>query len=305
MDDRLRVYHCAIAGKPVRAALRQGGALGEPARIYVRCDQRDCQHVDLNQPPCTLTTAMFDDGSSRGVAIHLQAAGGSPVCYACLTAALGLRHEQVRRAGWRLKDHPGVSIGPARCVACRQRGVTIRIARGVELAGASFKEAPTEPAPTAAVSTQPDALAAYLRRQPGFQFCARCLARELRTRPGPVREAMTALEAEPHFSARSAQCASCRLIRPGIRFDGHPAQDDGSRAVIEFLAQRPGERFCMACIALSVGLGLAHSRRIVQHFRAVPELEHAEAACSACGRLQATVGVREDRDAAAGGRRRS
>ena len=52
---------CSIAGKTVMVTLRKGGGFHEPAVPYVRCDDRDCQYVDLNEPPCPLRRNMFRD----------------------------------------------------------------------------------------------------------------------------------------------------------------------------------------------------------------------------------------------------
>src|SRR5262245_22119619 len=129
MKTRPRAFDCAIAGKSVGISLRHGGGLQEPPHVYVRCDERDCQYCDLNEPPCPLRIEMFADGSDRRVADHLTAFAGTRVCYACLTEALGVTHEQVRRASWRLKDVDGFSIRPSRCAMCQRRRVTIGFPR--------------------------------------------------------------------------------------------------------------------------------------------------------------------------------
>src|SRR5436190_7930460 len=48
------VVDCSIAGKRVSAQPRSGLNILEGGRPYLRCSERDCQYVDLNQPPCPL-----------------------------------------------------------------------------------------------------------------------------------------------------------------------------------------------------------------------------------------------------------
>ena len=50
---------CRIANKTVRITWRHGGGLLEPAKAYVRCDERDCQYADLNEPPCPLAALLM------------------------------------------------------------------------------------------------------------------------------------------------------------------------------------------------------------------------------------------------------
>src|SRR6185436_9882918 len=106
----------------------------------------------------------------RRLGAYLSAHPGERVCYTCLTDALRLDHDGIRRASWGLKDHPGVSIRPARCGLCGHRGITIALAAGAEL---TSTPSATESLPMT------DSVAAYLRARPGFPFCAHCLAREL------------------------------------------------------------------------------------------------------------------------------
>ena len=122
---RIVSLECRIAGKSVGVSLRHGGGLGEPRKRYVRCEERECQYVDLNEPPCPLRVEMFADGSEHRVADYLAANAGTRVCFACLAETVGITHEQVRRASWQLKDPSGVVIAPSRCRLCRRRRVTI------------------------------------------------------------------------------------------------------------------------------------------------------------------------------------
>lgn len=295
MKNRSRPFHCDIAAKAVNITLRHGGGIQEPAKVYVRCDERDCQYVDLNEAPCPLRVEMFADGSDRRVAEYLRSHVGTQWCYACLTGVLAITHDQVRRASWQLKEEPGVSIRPSRCSACRHRRVTIGLARAAELRVAGLRAEPTAAGASATPMTAGAGdLAVFLRGQPGYAFCAHCLARELKARPGEVRDAMWALEREPVFLIRTAQCVSCLLAKPVIRFDETPSDADAPRRVIEFLVQAPGLPFCATCVAFTSDLALVDARRILQSLEAVPEFARDESACSACGRWQAVVSFRKD-----------
>ena len=292
MKNRSRPFHCSIAGKLVGITLRHGGGLQEPANVYVRCDERDCQYVDINQPPCPLRTDMFADGSDRRVADYLAAHPGARICYACLTETLGITHDQVRRASWRVKDEMGVSIRPARCALCRHRRVTIcLLGEGAPAEKLVTTHAsPLSPEPPDGASVE--ALRGYLRAHPSFHFCAHCLARELNTRPGAVREAMWTLESEPEFHVGTAQCVSCLLKKPVIQFEQGPAVIHGPRRILELLVQSPGTAFCPSCAAFSTDLALAEVRRILDMIEPLPQIERGEGACEACGRWQTVIRAR-------------
>jgi len=291
MKNRSRPFSCTIAGKIVNISLRHGGGLQEPDNVYVRCDERDCQHVDLNTPPCPLHVGMFADGSDRLVADYLQTRAGTAICYACLTEALGVTHDQVRRASWRLKEEASVSIRPSRCGVCRHRRVTIGVARGGVLAPPD--ETPAVLAPAAESTDDGGELAAYLRSQPGFSFCAHCLARELNTPPSMMRDAMWALESQAAFHIRTTQCVSCLLSKPVIRYEERPSDVEAPRRIIELLLQSPGVGFCPTCVAFSTDLALGDVRRIFQALEPVQEFERRESECATCGRWQPTVRVRQ------------
>jgi hypothetical protein len=284
MKNRSRAFHCAIADKAVGISLRHGGGLQEPERVYIRCDERDCQHVDLNQPPCPLKIEMFADGSDRSVADYLAAEAGTRFCYACLTEALRITHEQVRRASWRLKDEPGFTIKPARCGMCHRRRMT------VGLPGPEPRSVSAVPAPSTLE------LKAYLRAHAGYSFCTHCLAREIKTSPGALRDAMWTLEAEPTFQIRTAQCVSCLLTKRVIRHEDSLPGVEEPRRVVEFLLQSPGLAFCASCVAFSTDLGLADVRRILESFAPVAEIESEQGACEGCGRWQTVTRLRGDGD---------
>lgn len=290
MNTRARTF-CAIAGKFVTTSLRHGTVPHEPRQLYVRCDERDCQYVDLNQPPCPLTPAMFDDGSGARVAAFLRTNAGARFCYSCLTDALGISHEQVRRASWGLREEPGTSIRPARCHACEHRGVTIRIAGASD--GAPQQESLGEAALLPGLS-------AYLRRHGRLAFCARCLAREL-TRPlTAVRRAMRALKWEPTFSLESGRCGLCLLAKAVIRCEAAPPEDAAPRRVMDLLIRVQGDALCATCVAYSTDLSLLDTQRLIGHLGALPDFERSEGLCDGCGRPTARIAkaVRALRDVA-------
>jgi hypothetical protein len=290
MKNRSRPFHCDIAGKTVNITLRHGGGLQEPAKVYVRCDERDCQYVDLNEAPCPLRVEMFADGSDRRVADYLGSHVGTQWCYACLTEVLGITHDQVRRASWQLKDEPGVLIRPARCSACRHRRVTIGLARAAGALPAAVRTAPIEPdGDLAGRMAGTRDLAVFLRAQPGYAFCAHCLARELNVRPAETRDAMWALDSAPDFVIRTAQCVSCLLTKPVIRHDESTSEADAPRRVIGVLVQSAGLPFCATCVAFTTDLALAEVRRVLQNLESVPEFVRREAACSECERWQTVI----------------
>ena len=290
MKNRSRGFHCPIAAKTVGIALRHGGGLQEPSNVYVRCDERDCQYVDLNVAPCPLRIEMFADGSDRKTADYLLRHAGESVCYACLTDELGITHDQVRRASWRLKDEPGFSIRPSRCAVCHRRRVTISLEGPRGPSGMSISSSPSPHEPGGARPMEK--LARFLRQHAAFGFCAHCLARELTMPPGDAREAMFALENETAFRASSGQCVSCLLVKRVIRYE-EPAADQAPRKVIGFLVKTSGA-FCASCVSFSTDLALAEARRILQDLAGVSEFRRTDAVCEACGRWQMTASFRGD-----------
>src|SRR5258706_2572795 len=129
MKNSARPFDCRIANKTVGTTLRHRRGFQAPATIYVRCDERDCQYVDLNEAPCPLRVEMFVDGSDRRVAAYLSERAGSHFCYACLIQILGLSHHQIRRASWALIDRTAFSVQPRHCTNCLDRRMTMGFAR--------------------------------------------------------------------------------------------------------------------------------------------------------------------------------
>jgi hypothetical protein len=291
MKRKSRAVQCPIAEKTVSISLRQGGGLGEPAGVYVRCEERECQHVDLNQAPCPLRVDMFSDGSDRRIVEYLLTHAGGRFCYGCLIEQLGISHDQVRRASWIVKDSRGSAVRASRCATCRRRRVTIGFSN------AAPAMVPGEISPR--ISADPnvaDALgsvAAYLRARPGCSLCVHCLARDLAMPVSPTREAVWRLEAINTFDVRTAQCVSCLMSKRVIRHERPVSEEDIPRRIIEFLMRSPGERFCPSCIAFASDSTLADVRRILANLEAVAEFLQREGACSVCGRRQSVIGVSE------------
>ncbi len=127
MRRRSQAFFCPIAGKAVGIALRHGTGVLEPATRYVRCDERDCQYVDLNQPPCPLRVDMFADKMDDALRTYL-AKTGRRMCYRCLTEKFEITHDQLRRAVWAIREADGCAIAAARCAACGERRMTISVA---------------------------------------------------------------------------------------------------------------------------------------------------------------------------------
>jgi hypothetical protein len=283
MKNRSRPFDCTIANKVVGITLRHGGGLQEPDRVYIRCDERDCQYVDLNQPPCPLKLEMFADGSDERVADFLGDRPGMRFCYACVTTTLEISHDQVRRASWRLKEDPGFSIRPSRCAGCNRRRVTVAL-EGDGLGRTAASAEPLEEASTQALSE-------YLRERAGFALCAHCLARELGTRPAAIRDAMWKLEVQPTFHIRTGQCVSCLLTKPSIRYEEAVTDLHAPRRVLDFLLQSAGRAFCATCVAFSTELGLADVRRVFQGLESAPVIRQGSGDCEACGRWQTVTRV--------------
>ena len=225
--NRPRPFFCAIASKDVNISLRAGGGLREPASMYVRCDDRDCQYVDDNRPPCPLTPTMFDDGSEQILAHYLQEHAGSQICYGCLTAVLGLTHAQVRRASWRIKDNPGVSIGPGRCFVCRRRGVILGVHQDCNVLVASpqpdelLEITPSAGAPSVveALTADPRSarVIAFLAASRGDAFCAGCIALSTDLGLADCRRLIGELGEIPELERLEAACSACGRRQQTIR----------------------------------------------------------------------------------------
>jgi hypothetical protein len=295
MKTRSLPFECSIAGRAVGISLRHGGGLQEPGGVYVRCDERDCQYVDLNQAPCPLKIEMFADASDDSVAQHIAHHPGRRFCYACLTELLDVTHEQVRRASWRLKEVRGFAIKPARCVECHRRRVTIGVTPD---AAAVLRGHPPlgDAAPVSRLSRGPGGspLTDHLRANQGLYFCAHCLARALEATPAAMREAMWTLESGGSYAVRTAQCVSCLLTKRAIRYDAPGQEVDGPRRVIDILLKNPGAPFCTSCLAFTSDMAFLEARRIAGYLGPLADFRHETAACSVCGRWQPVLASAPD-----------
>jgi hypothetical protein len=286
MKNRAQAFECSIAGKTVAVTLRHGGGLQEPEGVYVRCDERDCQYVDVNQAPCPLRIDMFADGSDRRVAEHVASHAGTRFCYGCLTDVLSVTHEQVRRASWRLKDVQGFAIKPSRCAECRRRRVTIGITpEGAEAVRAAVAAGPTDglaagAAPMVGAGFSAP-LSAYLQAQPSFAFCAHCLARELAISAAAARDAMWSLESTETANVRTGQCVSCLLTKRVVRYDPSSHDNEAPRRIIELLVKSAGTPWCASCVAFAADVALPDARRILGYLEPLTEFTRSTAACSA------------------------
>ena len=154
--------HCQIAAKSVTYQVRSGQALGEPRRPYVRCSERDCQYVDVNEPPCPLDVTLFDRTEEKDrLETYLVVNLDRRTCFACVLDAVGLTHDGLRRLAWRLSSD-GARVSPGRCHQCRHRRVTITAPTGSALARRRLHAPATPPSSprrlaVSSPTTQPDA----------------------------------------------------------------------------------------------------------------------------------------------------
>lgn len=59
--NRGKEYFCAVISEVVVIALRNKPSFGIKSKneLFVKCNQSECQYVDLNQPPCPLRLDLF------------------------------------------------------------------------------------------------------------------------------------------------------------------------------------------------------------------------------------------------------
>lgn len=202
-------FHCAIAGTFVMIQPRTGQNLGESGQPYVRCSERDCQYVDLNQAPCPLRAGMFDDTDAHRLAAYLASAR-RPICYACLGEKLDLTHDIVRRIAFRLTREAGAAIGPGRCVVCASRRVTIRVPRG------PVNDLPSDasPVPRCASVDEPDIPGQCARVEVALPTapeasCATCVALRVGLPLIDVRQAIDTLVSSGKVAVSVSMCTTC------------------------------------------------------------------------------------------------
>jgi hypothetical protein len=55
-------FRCPVVSESVSITLRRRNTLterGERGTLFVACSEKDCQYVDVNEPPCPLTLTVF------------------------------------------------------------------------------------------------------------------------------------------------------------------------------------------------------------------------------------------------------
>jgi hypothetical protein len=60
-NTRERTYFCNVVSEAVEIALKNRLHLNKKPKsdLFVQCNQRECQYVDLNEPPCPLGLYLF------------------------------------------------------------------------------------------------------------------------------------------------------------------------------------------------------------------------------------------------------
>jgi hypothetical protein len=56
-----REFWCPVVSEPVVIRVTRPSRMGRPATYFIQCDQRDCQYVEVNAPPCPLHVDMFGE----------------------------------------------------------------------------------------------------------------------------------------------------------------------------------------------------------------------------------------------------
>lgn len=52
-------FFCHVVSENVSITLRRSSSLDGKGKLFVRCSEKDCQYVDVNEPPCPLTLSLF------------------------------------------------------------------------------------------------------------------------------------------------------------------------------------------------------------------------------------------------------
>jgi hypothetical protein len=58
-NPREKHYFCTVVSEDVGISLKRRASLSGSNELFVRCNERDCQYVDLNQSPCPLRLDLF------------------------------------------------------------------------------------------------------------------------------------------------------------------------------------------------------------------------------------------------------
>ena len=50
---------CGVVSDTVTGTLRRSNSPAGRGRLFVRCSEKDCLYIDVNEPPCPLTLGLF------------------------------------------------------------------------------------------------------------------------------------------------------------------------------------------------------------------------------------------------------
>ena len=218
---------CEIAGGTVIVSLRKGGGFREPAGYYVRCDDRDCQYVDLNQPPCPLRRDMFADSRADSVGALLATRAGERFCYLCIADAVSIEHDEVRRAAWRLQEGKAVTIAPGRCIICRHRRITLALINGTTTSRGVLDSMPAGSLAQGDPNTEQhtfERVRALLADSQGLAYCAACLALATQRPLMEVRGLLESLDGHSSFQRHDDACGACGRWQTVAAFRPRPAR---------------------------------------------------------------------------------
>jgi hypothetical protein len=214
-----RTIHCPIACASVHVTLRHGRAWQDAGVPYVRCEERDCQYVDTNEPPCPLRVELFLEESDDAIRRHLEAYPGHWVCYACIEEAIQIRPAKILDTIRRLaRREARLEAKVTRCESCRQRRRAARVTADVGTGGEGAMDV-----------GEYGALVQALRSAPDVSLCPSCLAFVADRPLGESRRLGATLARDSRLLATRARCTKCGRVEAVIsgRADGEtiPAAD--------------------------------------------------------------------------------
>ena len=204
-----RQVECSIAAQTVTVTLRRGGALFEPAVPYVRCDERECQYVDLNQAPCPLRREMFGEDSDVRVGAFLAAQSQHRVCYTCVAESLSIAHSDVRRAAARFQAQGATRIDPRRCTLCQRRRVCFTVIEGQEACLRVDSADGRWHGHEGHQSAPRERVIAFLAESTGSAYCAACVALSTELSLVEAQSLVRHPEARQLFQQRDDLCSGC------------------------------------------------------------------------------------------------
>lgn len=195
-----RTVFCGIADALVVVSRRNGSGLQEPIEPYVRCEERDCQYVDVNEPPCPLRLDMFRDRADDVVQNYLMALGGAAICDECLSCALDIPPTRVRISVRRLAalSDSRVEAGVRRCARCSRRRWTATAADSDD--GGRHEERPDQD------------LVAALLRAPQLAFCSGCLAAIMNDGTACPTAIASLARIDCRIASGPGRCSRCRRV---------------------------------------------------------------------------------------------